>query len=66
MKMGGLVEAAIMSAANALEDAGRGNGREVREGDVAIDALEEQINDESARVIALRAPTAATCASSCR
>ncbi len=58
MKMGGLVEAAIMSAANALEARDEEMADEVREGDVAIDALEEQINDESARLIALRAPTA--------
>lgn len=58
MKMGGLVEAAIMDAATALETSDEDLARKVREGDGAIDALEERVNDEVARLIALRAPAA--------
>ena len=58
MKMGGLVEAAIRDGAKALETRDEELAEQVRAGDKAIDALEEQINDEAARVIALRAPTA--------
>lgn len=58
MKMGGLVEAAIMDAARSLEARDEELAQEVRQGDKAIDALEELINEETARLIALRAPTA--------
>ena len=58
MKMGGLVEAAIMSAARSLETRDEELAQQVREGDKAIDALEDLINEETARLIALRAPTA--------
>ncbi|MCU9837109.1 phosphate signaling complex protein PhoU [Ruegeria sp. WL0004] len=58
MKMGGLVEAAIMSSARSLEMRDVELAKEVRAGDKAIDALEEIINQETARLIALRAPTA--------
>jgi phosphate transport system protein len=58
MKMGGLVEAAILDAALALETRDEELADRVRKGDAAIDALEEQINTECARLIALRAPTA--------
>ncbi|MBO9413369.1 MULTISPECIES: phosphate signaling complex protein PhoU [unclassified Ruegeria] len=58
MKMGGLVEAAIMSAARSLETRDEELAQEVRQGDKAIDALEELIDEETARLIALRAPTA--------
>ena len=58
MKMGGLVEAAIMEAAISLEHRDEERAEKVRRGDKAIDALEEMINEEAARVIALRAPTA--------
>ncbi len=58
MKMGGLVEAAILDAASALESRDDELAERVRNGDKAIDALEDQINVECARVIALRAPTA--------
>ncbi len=58
MKMGGLVEAAIMSAARSLETRDVELATEVRAGDKAIDALEELINEETARLIALRSPTA--------
>lgn len=56
MKMGGLVESAILDAAQALETRDEELAERVRQGDRAIDALEEQINAECARVIALRAP----------
>jgi len=58
MKMGGLVEAAIMGAATSLETRDAELALKVRSGDSAIDALEETLNVEAARVIALRAPTA--------
>ncbi len=58
MKMGGLVEKAILDAATSLETRDEELAEQVRSGDRAIDALEEQINEEAARVIALRAPTA--------
>lgn len=56
MKMGGLVEDAIMKAAKSLADRDVELAEEVRKGDKAIDALEEQINEAAARTIALRAP----------
>jgi len=58
MKMGGLVESAILDAAQALETRDEELAERVRQGDRVIDALEEQINVECARVIALRAPIA--------
>ncbi len=58
MKMGGLVEAAIMDAARALETRDEELAQQVRQGDKAIDGLEEVINEEAARVIAIRAPAA--------
>lgn len=58
MKMGGLVEAAIIDGAKSLEDRDVDLAEKVRKADAAIDDLEERINDEAARVIALRAPTA--------
>ena len=58
MKMGGLVEDAIMKSAKALETRDAELAEEVRRGDKAIDALEDLLNEEAARVIALRAPTA--------
>lgn len=58
MKMGGLVENAIMEAAISLETRDEERAEAVRKADKAIDALEETINEEAARVIALRAPTA--------
>ena len=58
LKMGGLVEAALLDAALALESRDDELAAKVRAGDKAVDALEEQINTEAARVIALRAPTA--------
>lgn len=58
MRMGGLVEVAILDAAEALETRDEDMAQRVRLGDRAIDALEEQINAECARVIAIRAPAA--------
>ncbi|WP_397543120.1 phosphate signaling complex protein PhoU [Roseovarius salis] len=58
MKMGGLVEDAILNAATSLETRDEELAEKVREGDRAIDGLEEQINHEAARIIALRQPAA--------
>jgi phosphate transport system protein len=58
MKMGGLVESAIRDAAHALEQRDEDLADEVRRQDRAIDELETLINEEAARLIALRAPTA--------
>ncbi|WP_107495886.1 phosphate signaling complex protein PhoU [Thalassobius sp. I31.1] len=56
MKMGGLVEAGISDSARALDTKDLELADKVRAADKAIDALEEQVNEETARVIALRAP----------
>ncbi|NVO22939.1 phosphate signaling complex protein PhoU [Donghicola sp. C2-DW-16] len=58
VKMGGLVETAIADCSKALELRDEDLAQQVRAGDKAIDGLLEQINEETARVIALRAPTA--------
>lgn len=58
MKMGGMVEAAIMDAARSLETRDEELAEKVRKNDKAIDALEEMVNEDAARLIALRAPTA--------
>lgn len=58
MKMGGMVEEAIMNAAISLETRDEELAERVRAGDKAIDALEERIDEDTARIIALRAPTA--------
>ena len=58
MKMGGLVETAIDDATRSLEMRDLELAEQVRTGDATIDDLEEEINQEAARVIALRAPTA--------
>jgi phosphate transport system protein len=58
MKMGGLVETAIRDAAKSLENRDTDLAERVRAGDAAVDALEDALNEEAARVIALRAPTA--------
>ena len=58
MKMGGLVEAAIMDAARSLEQRDAEAAEVVRNGDRAIDELQARIEDDVARIIALRAPTA--------
>ncbi|WP_132246676.1 phosphate signaling complex protein PhoU [Primorskyibacter sedentarius] len=58
LKMGGLVEASIKDSSSALDNRDEELAEKVRKGDAAIDALDEQINDEVANLIALRAPTA--------
>ena len=58
MKMGGLVEDAILRAARSLETRDEELAEEVRKADKTIDDLEQLIEDEVARLIALRAPTA--------
>jgi phosphate transport system protein len=58
MKMGGLVETALADAAKALETQDEMLAEQVRRGDRAIDELEEAVNAECARLIALRAPIA--------
>ena len=58
MRMGGMVEAAILEAGQALEARDDDLAEKVRAGDKAIDALEEKIAEEASRLIALRAPTA--------
>lgn len=58
MKMGGLVEMSITNAAQSLEARDEELAERVRSDDAAVDALMEQIQNETSRVIALRAPTA--------
>ena len=58
LKMGGLVEMAISDSMNAFVHKDLELAQNVRSADAAIDNLEELINEEAARVIALRAPTA--------
>ncbi|MEM0936059.1 MAG: phosphate signaling complex protein PhoU [Pseudomonadota bacterium] len=58
MKMGGLVEAAIVGAAESLEKGDLELAETIIAKDAAIDGLEERINEECARAIALRQPTA--------
>jgi len=56
MKMGGLVEDAILNGAEALLTRDTELAERVRSGDAAIDALEDVINDEAVRIMALRQP----------
>jgi len=56
MRMGGLVEQAIVDGATSLLTSDVELAEKVRAGDAAIDALEQTINDEATRTIALRAP----------
>ncbi|WP_298357649.1 phosphate signaling complex protein PhoU [uncultured Litoreibacter sp.] len=58
MKMGGLVETAISDASKALELRDTDMAEIVRKNDKLIDALEEEVATEVARVIAMRSPTA--------
>lgn len=58
IKMGGLVEAAISDAAKALDTRDTELAEDVRRRDRAVDELEVQVNEEAARLIARRAPTA--------
>ncbi|WBU53629.1 phosphate signaling complex protein PhoU [Paracoccus sp. SCSIO 75233] len=58
VRMGGLVETAITDSARALETFDEELAEQVRRRDKEIDALDLQVNEEAARLIALRAPTA--------
>ncbi len=58
MRMGGLVEDAIAKSAQALDTRDLDLARQVRAGDKAIDGLEEQVNEDAARILVLRQPSA--------
>ncbi|UWQ16821.1 phosphate signaling complex protein PhoU [Jannaschia sp. M317] len=58
MKMGGQVEDAIDKATIALIEGDSELAAKVRAGDKIIDAMEHNVNEEAARVIALRQPIA--------
>jgi len=58
LKMGGLVEAAILDAAKSFETNDIDLANDVRARDKAIDALEAEINEEVTRIIALQSPAA--------
>ena len=58
MRMGGLVETALLDAAEALDTRDEDLAARVRAGDAAIDALEEQIHTQCSMLLALRGPTA--------
>lgn len=58
VKMGGMVETAIIDAVKALENFDAELAEDVRRRDNDIDTLDQQINESAARVIALRAPAA--------
>ena len=58
MKMGGMVEESIDRATVALVDGDAELAVSVVTGDQAIDRMETQVNEEAARVIALRQPIA--------
>jgi phosphate transport system protein len=58
MRMGGLVEAALTDASRALTQRDGELAQKVRDGDGAIDRLEEQVHADCARLIALRSPAA--------
>ncbi|MEI6097455.1 MAG: phosphate signaling complex protein PhoU [Alphaproteobacteria bacterium] len=57
-RMGGLVEKALLNAAEALDTGDRALAEQVRTDDRIIDELEDMIQSECARLIALRSPTA--------
>jgi phosphate transport system protein len=58
MRLGGLVEEAIAKSVEALDTRDVDLAMTVRKGDKAIDALEVQVNEDAARIIALRQPIA--------
>jgi phosphate transport system protein len=58
MKMGGQVETALGNAIKALETRDLELSQQVRKGDKAIDAMDEDIRAETARLLALRSPAA--------
>ncbi|MFN4056927.1 MAG: phosphate signaling complex protein PhoU [Roseinatronobacter sp.] len=58
LTMGGLVEAAILQAARALETRDEDLAAEVVQNDKAIDAAEQDVNAQVVRLLALRQPQA--------
>ena len=58
MRMGGLVETALLDAAEALDTRDEDQAQRVRAGDAVVDALEDQINTACAQLLALRSPAA--------
>ena len=56
IKMGGLVEDAILNGAEALLTRDTEKAEQVHKGDAAVDALEDVVNDEAVRLMALRQP----------
>jgi len=58
MKMGGMVESEISQSSKALELRDEELARSVVAADQAVDSLEERVDQEAARVLALRQPTA--------
>ena len=50
MRMGGLVETALLDASEALDTRDEDLAARVRAGDAAIDALEDQINAQCAQL----------------
>ena len=58
LRMGGMVEEALLLAAEALDRRDDKLAEQVRLGDRAIDELEEMIHTECARIIALQSPAA--------
>ena len=58
LRMGGLVEVAILEAAKSFETQDVQLADEVRAGDSIIDDIEAQINEDVASIIALQAPAA--------
>ena len=58
LRMGGLVEVAILDAAKSFETQDVGLADQVRLADRVIDDIEVKINEDVARIIALQAPTA--------
>ncbi len=58
MKMGGLVEQALVDAAKALKTRDIGLAEAVRKGDKIVDELDRSIKTDAARLLALRSPTA--------
>ena len=58
MKMGGLVEQALADAARALRSRDTDLAEQVRKGDKIVDDLDLAVKSDSARLLALRSPTA--------
>jgi len=58
MKMGGLVETSIHEAVDALINSDEELAIKLRKADKVIDALEQDVNEKAARLIALRQPVA--------